>query len=209
MSSNLPLSLKTLAAAALTTALLAACGSTPPTRFYTLSASPTAPASAAPAPSGAATFIEMMPVAVPERLARPQLVVRSDATRVDVLEQERWSSPFNNELRDALAAGVAARLGAIDVSRSGRPADQTSYRISVELRSLDAGRNGQVQADFGWTVTRSDNRRTAACRFGVSEPVAGSGTEEVVLATQKVVARAAQAIADNVRALQAGTPAGC
>jgi uncharacterized lipoprotein YmbA len=121
--------------------LLAACGSSPPTQFYTL-AVPADGAAARTASQGPQTFIEVMPVSVPDRLARPHLV-RSDATRVEVLEQDRWSSPFNNELRDALAAGVAARLGAIDVSRGGRPADQASYRINVELRDFDAARNGR------------------------------------------------------------------
>lgn len=203
------LSLKTLGAAALAAGLLTACGSTPPTQFYTLAAPTDAGATARSAAQGPQTFIEVMPVAVPERLARPQLVVRSDATRVDVLEQERWSSPFNNELRDALAAGVAARLGAIDVSRGGRPADQPSYRINVELRDFDAMRNGQVQASFGWTITRSDDRRSAACRLTVVERVAGGANADVVAATQKAVGQAVQAIADNVRALQAGQGGQC
>lgn len=202
-------SLKTLSAATLAASLLAACGSTPPTQFYTLAAPAEGAASTRTASQGPQTFIEVMPVAVPERLARPQLVVRSDATRLEVLEQDRWSSPFNNELRDALSAGLAARLGAIDVSRGGRPADQPSYRINVELRDFDAARNGQVQASFGWTITRSDDRRSAACRLTVVERVAGGSNADVVTATQKAVGQAVQAIADNVRALQAGQGGQC
>ncbi|AYR25627.1 PqiC family protein [Herbaspirillum rubrisubalbicans] len=197
------LTLKTLAATALAFSL-AACGSSPPTQFYTLTSPADGGASTRTAGQGPQSFIEVMPVAVPERLARPQLVVRSDATRVEVLEQDRWASPFNNELRDALAAGVASRLGAIDVSRSGRPADQVSYRINVELRDFEATRNGQVQAVFGWTITRSDDRRSLACRLTAVEPVSGASNAEVVAATQKVVAQAVQEIAGNVRSLQAG-----
>lgn len=199
---------KHLAAASMAAMLLGACGTTPPAQFYTLAATPASAAGARPT-QGAQTFIEVMPVAVPERLARPQVVVRSDATKLDVLEQDRWSSPFNNELRDALAAGIASRLGAIDISRSGRQPDQVSYRIAIELRDLDAVRNGQVQASFGWSVTRSDDRKTAVCRLTVVEPVAGGAVSDVVVATQKVVANAAEAIAGNVRALQAGQTAKC
>ncbi|WP_141912424.1 MULTISPECIES: membrane integrity-associated transporter subunit PqiC [unclassified Herbaspirillum] len=214
MSPNKNSPIKCLAAASVAAMLLAACGTTPPAQFYTLAATPASAASAAsavdarPAP-GAQTFIEMLPVAVPERLARPQVVVRSDAAKLDVLEQDRWSSPFNNELRDALAAGIASRLDAIDISRSARPPGQVSYRIAVELRDLDAVRNGQVRASFGWSVTRSDDRKTAVCRLAVTEPVAGNAISDVVVATQKVVAAAADAIAGNVRALQAGQAAKC
>jgi uncharacterized lipoprotein YmbA len=199
--------LTSLAVAALASALLAACGSSPPAQFYTLAAPPAG--AGAQAAQGPQTFIEVMPVAVPDRLARPQLVVRSDAARVDVLEQERWSSPFNSELRDALAAGVASRLGAIDISRSGRPADQVSYRIAAELRELVAVRGGQVQASFGWTVTRSDDRKSAVCRMTVVTPVTGAAVGDVVLAMQKAVADVADAIAANVRALQSGQGAKC
>lgn len=191
------------AVAALAAVLLAACSSTPPTQFYTLATSP-AVATTATALPAQPVFIEMLPVAVPERLARPQIVVRNDATRVDVLETERWSSPFNNELRDALANGVSRRLGGIDVSRSGRPADGVSYRIAVELRDLDAVRGGQIQAAFGWTITRSDDRKTAVCRLGVTEAVSGGAVADVVTAMQKVADRAAESIAADVRALREG-----
>ena len=193
----------TVISTALAALVLAAC-STPPTQFYTLAASPAAATTSASAIPLQPVFIEVLPVAVPERLARPQIVVRNDATRVDVLETERWSSPFNNELRDALANGISQRLGAIDVSRSGRPADGVSYRIAVELRDLDAVRSGQVQGAFGWTITRSDDRKTAVCRLAVSEAVNGGNVADVVKAMQKVADRAAEAIAANVRGLQAG-----
>lgn len=204
---------KSLVFAAMSAALLlAGCASSPPSKFYTLAEAPSISASTSAASSAGQSrqlFIEMMPVAVPERLARPQIVVRSDATRVDVLETERWSSPFNSELRDALAAGVSRRLGAIDVSRSGKPADQVGYRIAVELRELDAARSGQVQAAFGWTVTRSDDRKTAVCRLSVVEPVKGAAIADVVEALQTAVANASDAIANNVRALDARQTVSC
>jgi len=125
--------------AAVLAVLLTACGTTGPTRFYTL-AGPVAATATAPEsrPARQRLLIEVLPVSVPERLARPQIVVRTDEARVDILEQDRWSAPLNNELRDALASGIANRLGAIDVTRSGRPANQPAYRIAVELRQLDA-----------------------------------------------------------------------
>ena len=104
--------------------LLGACAS-PPTLYYTLAAPATVPA-VAPSNTAAPLWIELAPLAVPERLARPQLVVRSagDATRsqVEILEQHRWASSFENEMRDALASGIAARLGALDGTKGGRPA---------------------------------------------------------------------------------------
>ncbi|WP_211473844.1 membrane integrity-associated transporter subunit PqiC [Collimonas humicola] len=193
----------------LATALaLAGCASSP-TRFYTLSA----PQAAVPAQAqNARLFIEVSPIALPERLARPQLVVRSSGAnagaRVDILEQERWSSPFNNELRDALASGLANRLGATDVSRSGRPTDQPVYRIAIELREFDAAPGDKVQATYSWSITRSDNAKTGACRLTVSEPVA-AGIDALVLGVQRTVADAVNAIAANVNTFKSGATPAC
>ena len=206
-----------LSAAMLTLAsvlTLTAC-STAPTRFYTLAAtgasspSPAAAKLSAGAPAAGQTFIEVLPVSVPERLARPQIVVRTDDTRVDILEQDRWSAPFNNELRDALASGVANRLGAVDVTRGGRPVDQPVYRIVVELRQLDAVKGGKVDASFGWTVMRSDNNTSSVCRLAVVEPVSGAGIDGVVQGMQRAVANVADAISADVTALRAGKGGAC
>jgi uncharacterized lipoprotein YmbA len=201
------ISLATATAAAV---LLSACASAP-TRFYTLAdtAAPTAAAATAASIPTGQTFIEVAPVSVPERLARPQIVVRTDATRVDILEQDRWSAPFNNELRDALASGVANRLGAVDVTRGGRPNNQPVYRIVVELRQLDAVKGGKVDATFGWTITRSDNSSSAVCRLSVVEPAAGLGVDGVVQGMQRAVGNAADAIAADVTALRAGKTGVC
>ncbi|WP_414649081.1 PqiC family protein [Collimonas sp.] len=196
------------AATVAATLALAGCASSP-TRFYTLSAPPAAIPAVA---QNAKLFIEVSPIALPERLARPQLVVRSSGanagTRVDILEQERWSSPFNNELRDALASAIASRLGATDVSRSGRPTDQPVYRIAIELREFDAAPGDKVQATYGWTVTRSDNAKTSACQLTVAEPVA-AGIDALVLGVQRTVADAAGAIAASVGTFKNGAAPAC
>ncbi|HWW07098.1 PqiC family protein [Collimonas sp.] len=191
--------------------LLAGCASAP-THFYTLSAP--LPTTSAPAAQDARIFIEVVPIAMPERLVRPQLVVRSagsaSSARVDILEQERWSSSFNNELRDALANGIANRLGATDVSRNGRPTDQPVYRIAIELRQFDAVPGQQVQATYGWTISRSGSSRSSACQLSVTEAVA-PGIDALVLGVQRTVADAVNGIAANLMAFKANpaTAAAC
>ncbi len=179
--------------------VLVGCASSP-THFYTLSAPKTVPIP--PKPESLPIFIEIAPVAVPERLARPQLVVNSSGnsgTGVDILEQERWSAPFNSELRDALASGLAARLNAIDVSRSGRLRDQATYRIAIELRDFFAVPGDKVQATFGWIISRSDDGRSSTCQVNISEPVK-PGIDGLVRGVQQSVANVTNKIAANVKA---------
>lgn len=197
-----------LVAAAAALLFLAGCASKPD-NYYTL-ASPVAAVDAAPSTLGTAAplYIELAPVAVPERLARPQMVVgrQNGSVQVDVLEQHRWAASFENELQDALAGGIAARLGALDVTKGGRQASQPVWRIAVQVRQFDAVDGGRVDAGFNWTLRRSDETRTMVCQLNVGEAVA-SGIDAVAQGAQRVTAAAAAAIARSVSAARANPAA--
>ncbi len=197
-----------LAVACLAAAVLVAGCASAPDRYYTLAA-PDGPSSAAPA-SGAPVFIELAPVAVPERLARSQMVVRQaggQSAEVALLEQHRWSSSFENELRDALSSGIAARLGAIDVTKGGRQPSTPAWRIAVQVRQFDAVENTRVDAALSWTVRRSDADLRAACQWRTSEPV-DHGIDALAQGAQRVASNASEAIARHIAQLQQnpGTP---
>lgn len=181
------------------------------TKFYTLSV-PSDTRGKDPYSGYSVTpiFIEVMPVGVPERLARPQLVVSSKGQGGEllVLEQARWSSPFNHELRDALAAAIAGKIGAIQVIRGGRLPGQAVYRIAVELSQFDATIGSSVNARFDWTITHSTQARSAACYSLISES-AGDSIESLVKGIQYVVAAAAESISENLMQLNGGGAASC
>ncbi|MGJ7496532.1 PqiC family protein [Variovorax sp. RT4R15] len=198
--------------AAMATLVLAGCAS-PPTRYYTLAAPLPAVVPAAPAAAAAPLWIELAPLGMPERLARPQLVVRpaGDGSRaeVEILEQHRWASSFENELRDALASGIAARLGALDGTRGGRPAAAPVTRIAVQVRQFDAVEGSKVEADLGWTLRRAEQPRSMVCRISLSEPVVGTGIDAVAQGAQRLTANVSAAIARSVAALQQNPDAAC
>ena len=188
--------------------LIAGCASAPD-RYYTLAA-PGASSSAAPA-AGTPVFIELAPVAVPERLARPQMVVHPAGGRsaeVSLLEQHRWSSSFENELRDALSSGIAARLGAIDVTKGGRQPSTPAWRIAVQVQQFDAVENTRVDAALSWTVRRSDADLSATCQWRTAEPV-GNGIDALAQGAQRVASKASDAIARHVAQLQQNPGATC
>ena len=196
--------------------LLSGCASVAETRFYTLSAPSTLPRMKEALPPASTPFyIEVMPVIVPERLARPQLVVRSrdsdQESQLFILEESRWSSHFNDELRDALATGIANQTGAIRETRgaSGTYApDYRGYRVAVELGQFDAVVGERVQARFSWVITRSADGRSAACYAAISEPVHG-GIDGVVTGVQRVVSRVVEDISKNLIELDTGHGATC
>ena len=167
-----------------------------------------------PYPEYSATpiFIEVMPVSVPERLARPQLVVsiKGQEGELLVLEQARWSSHFN--LRTAGCACCGHRgenwRDKSDPRVRGPATRQPVYRIAIELSQFDATVGGRVNARFDWTITHSTQARSAACYSVISES-AGDSIESLVKGIQHVVAAAAESISENLMQLNGGGAASC
>ena len=196
-----PISALSALSALLLALALTGCATPPATRYYSL-----APGVVA---SPASTLqIEVPTIALPERLVRPQLVVRSAANPFEVLDQHRWAASFDSELRDALASGITQQLGAIDVTAGGRLSSQPVYRIAVQLRQWDAAVDSQVQASFSWTIRRSDGTRNLACQWTQSEAV-GPGIAALAQGAQRLTSRAAQSMAASVKALDANAAATC
>ena len=127
---------------------------------------------------------------------------------VALLEQHRWASSFENEMRDALAAGIAERLGGIDVTKGGRQPTQAVWRIAVQLRQFDAVENARVDIALSWTVRRSDADRGTACQWSGSEPV-GNGIDALASGAQRLTGQAAAVIARHIGALRTDASAPC
>ena len=200
--------------------LAAGCASVGETKFYTLSAPSDLEKGAYRGPSepGAPPiFIDVMPVRVPERLVRPQLVVsmKGQETQLLILEQARWSSHFNYELRDAFAAAIAGKIGVINEiseigeTRGNKASGHPVYRIAIELRQFDATIGDRVNARFDWTITHSMRAaRRAACYSIISE-ASGSSIESLVKGIQNVVKTAAERISQNLIELNGSGAATC
>lgn len=198
-----------LACVAGAAALMSACASPEPT-LHTLSRQ-----AAAPAPEAARIqrAFRLSGVHVPERLDKPQIVLRTSDSQVQELEQQRWAGPFGSELRDALSAELADALSAVDVGGATTPAGVPLYRIGADVQRFDARPGQEVSALLTWRVSRDAATPGGAltCQTTLTEP-AGSEVDAVVAATQRVVRQWSQRIAESVRSLEApgkGLPAWC
>ncbi|WP_197388430.1 membrane integrity-associated transporter subunit PqiC [Ralstonia pseudosolanacearum] len=198
-----------LAGVAGAAALVGACASPEPT-LHTLSLR-----AAAPAPEAARIqrAFRLSGVRVPERLDKPQIVLRTSDSQVQELEQQRWAAPFGSELRDALSAELADGLSAVDVGSATAPAGVPLYRISADVQRFDARPAREVSALVTWHVARDAATPGSAltCQTTLAEP-AGGEIDAVVTATQGVVRQWSQRIAESVRSLEApgkGQPAWC
>jgi len=182
---------------------LAGCASAPPERFYSLSNGMASAASVA----NPGYYIEVQNVSVPQQVARSQLVVTSGEGHIDVLEQERWSSPPASEIGQALSLAVSGELSAIDVFRTQAPEKATVYRISTSVQRFESAPGKYALLDAVWSVRLAGGSQVLTCRTTAREEVA-AGFDALVLGHRRAVAQVAADIAKAVRSQVAGK-AGC
>ncbi len=181
--------------------VLAACASSPTSRFYTLSG----PSSAGVQSTAAATvpfYFELAPVDMPQQVAKNQLVVQTSPAQVKVLEEERWASLPADEVRRALSADLTQRLGSIDVYGTSRAESATVYRVKVNVQRFKSWPGAQAVIDAVWSVRAAGADAVLTCRTVATERVA-TGYDALVDGHRKAVDEIASAIVSGVQSLTA------
>jgi uncharacterized protein len=181
------------------TVFLAACGSAPRDRFYTLApAALNVPAATASAP--ARYGVAIGPVRVPEALDRTQMVVREGPNRVEILDQHRWAGSLRSEIARALAAGVGAQLPEAQVSmHDGQAGRNAAYRVAVDIERFDAAVNDSVAVQALWTIRQEGGRELGSGRFAATEPTGPGGYDAVAAAYAKALAGMSEQVARALR----------
>ncbi|AKM32992.3 hypothetical protein AB870_18625 [Pandoraea faecigallinarum] len=194
-----------LAATATLALLLAGCASPQPT-FYTLTgaagqAPANAPGNATTGTGAPATpyALEVSPVAVPEQVDRPQIVVTRGGGRVDILEASRWSAPLRTELTSTISRDLTRQLGAMDVYGLPRADGLAVYRVSTSVQRFESAPDEQAALSAVWSVRKVPGELVLTCRFTGTEPASG-GIAGVVAAQRKLVDRLAEGIGNAIAA---------
>jgi uncharacterized lipoprotein YmbA len=177
-----------------------------PVRYYTLSPPPdeTLPASNTTLP------VDVRVVHTPPQLNRAELMVRAGPTEVTLLENERWASPVNDEIKDGLRLELQRRLGRM----TGLHPEFAKLTIDIDVRHLEAefGRYALLEASWSATLTatgpRSMGARVASCSFRADERI-HAGYAEMVEGYQREVAALADAIVAVLTSPASGIDAPC
>jgi uncharacterized protein len=131
-------------------ALLSACSSSPPTRFYTLS--DTAPD--APAPPGTG-WVRIVNVTIPGEIDRPELVRRIGPNQLSIAGLDRWAAPLDQTIRRALSDDIVRRVPT--------PAPGQQYSVSVDVHEFygDGACNVTLRAAWALKPARPDSAQPA------------------------------------------------
>jgi uncharacterized protein len=177
-----------------------------PVRYYTLTPTPdkTLPASETTLP------IDVRVVHAPPQLNRAELMVRTGPTEVTLLENERWASPVNDEIKDALRLELQRRL----VRRTSSGPTFAKLTLDIDVRHLEAefGRYALIEASWSATFSgggqRSIGARVTTCTFQADEKI-HTGYAGIVEGYQREIAALADAIVAALTSPASGIDAPC
>jgi uncharacterized lipoprotein YmbA len=182
--------------------LLAACSTTPPTRYYALEAVvPLQSPPSVPRTGQAGITVAVRTVAVPAAIDRPQFVVRASDSRVNLDEFNRWAGPLRDEIARVVAGNLAAELGTPVVTVSAALPGTSDLVVLLDVQRWDAKTGDGVEVDVVWIVRRAaDEASGRSGRSMVREPAGGAGYEALVGAFNRALARVSRDVGAAVRA---------
>lgn len=124
--------------------LLGACGSSPRTNHYLLTAGEM------PVPTGHTPSLGIGPIEIPQYLNRNALVYRRDGNQLQVSGQDRWAEPLTDGMQRILAINLAGLLDTVDVSYfPWHPRRTPDFGIKVTVLNLDANdRRARLVAEW-------------------------------------------------------------
>ena len=189
--------LSAIAISCIVVILAAGCGSTPSSRFYTLSATP-APGAGTPSDLSLAVG----PVTIPAVIDRPQIVVSAGPNQVRLDEFNRWASPLQSNISRVVADNLAAILGTPRVSLFPQTMSAAAdYRVAILVQSFDSAPGEAATLDAVWTVSRAKDGKSQTGRTAVREAAPQGGFDGLAAAHSRALARLSRDIADAIQAL--------
>jgi len=175
--------------------VLAGCASSPPSQFYTLSAT------AAPelAPAARTEYrIVVGPATVPDAVDRPQLVVRMSENRVTLVEQARWAEPLSSAIPAVIAEDLGRLLSSSGVVAYPQGSADFDYQVLIEVLRFDSVPDDAATVEIAWTLRAPDGARRHG-RTLVRERVDGAGYEALAAAHSRALRAVSAEIADAIR----------
>jgi hypothetical protein len=180
-------------------AVLAGCGSSPKSSFYTLSSSE--PAQHAPATESFGIAISA--VAVPDVIDRPQFVTRTGANELVINEFARWGEPLKGEIPRVIAADLSRELsGAFVTIYPQSSISDAEIRLQLDVRRFDSVIGEAATVEVVWTLRRTKGAPITG-RSVAREATAGAGYDALVAAHSRALASVSRDIAAAVKTMRA------
>jgi uncharacterized protein len=177
-----------------------------PVRYYTLTPLPD---KSWPV-SDTALAIDLRVVHTPPQLDRSELMVRTGPSEVTLLDNERWASPVNDEIKYALRLELQRRLGRTSELRP----TFIKLTLDIDVQRLEAqlGQYALLEASWSATLSATGQESTAAhatiCPFQAGEKIR-AGYAGMIEGYQREISAMADSIVVVLTSGAGGTEASC
>ena len=186
----------TLIATMFAIAALAGCGSSPKSRFYTLSSG----AILEHSDTKIQYSVTVGPVTVPDIIDRPQIVTSIATNQVQIAEQARWAAPLKSEIPRVIAGNLMQLLDGAYVSvYPENVSPYADYQVRVEVQRFDSTLGDAVTIEALWTVRLVQGGAPKNGRSVVHEPTGGDGYDALVAAHSRALTAVSRDIAEAIR----------
>lgn len=187
--------------------LLTACTTASPTLYHTLSVE-TPGVKTAPAVSSHLPSLGVGPVTLPTLLDREGLVIRKDASTVQVSDTHLWGGQLEDECLTALVQHLQQRLPTTRVQAiPWQPEQAPQKQVALRITRLDGAPGDKATLQGSWQLqTSTDGRLLLTRPFALERPVTGRDIAALVREESLLLADLAEQIVEELRAYTAAHP---
>ncbi len=177
------------------------CASSPPTRFYLLS--PVANSEKSTGAYERCISVGLLPVKIPEYLARQGIVTRVTPHEVSVGLFHKWAEPLEQNITRVFAQDLSARLCAESVVLfPWKKTMSIDYSLQVEIIRMDGTLGKDAVLETAWSIFKGGDPQRLLFRQSLFEvPTKGPGYEAFVAAQNGALDELSREIAEALKTL--------
>ncbi len=200
------MSILRIAAVLVSGLIVASCTSTvPPPRLFVLSPLKSIPAGdhAVAGPS-----ILVAQTQVPDYLDRPQIVERTTANELKLVQADQWGERLSINISRVVAQNLSAMVPAdANVAVAARSSLPYDYQVVVTLNNFELDQSGAAVLGGRWSITNAEGtKELAAANVSLREPAARPGIVAAVEAMNSNLGSVCRDIAAELKKLPVPGP---
>jgi len=168
--------------------LLGACGTTPPSNFYTLNTvTDTTTGSAASRCEGLSVGVG--PIIFPEYLQRPNIVTRVSPNKLAIDEFNRWGGSLQEDFERVFRMQLASVLSNKNIFPHPNNEDMAvDYRVSATVHQLDGRFGDSARLSGEWSLINTATRSVIITdHISLTEPLPGNDYEQLAAVYSRLV----------------------
>jgi uncharacterized lipoprotein YmbA len=186
--------------AAVVMTVFSGCGSSTPSRFYTLSPTKNVTGNVQTDPLSTPIAVGIRTLKLPEYLLRQQIIKRS-SNKVVLAEFDRWAEPLEANFKRVLVEDLSYDVPTNNIFLF--PAHDSSvvnYQLLLEVTEFEFTGDNRVTLSARWGLAKGESITFLMDKRSLlSEQVSTDSFEEIVAAMSRLVGKLSQEIAMEIR----------